>query len=122
MARVSGRFENPPRTADTFLDGSACTPPKAQVTREKEQHLKNFLWVSTVLSTAILAACGGGGSVRRTGCGPPARLRLATSRPPARRSPTKTVEAKCSSGTGTATSNANGSYRISVTGGLCPAS
>ena len=32
----------------------------------------------------------------------------------------QTVEAKCSSGTGTATSNADGSYTVSVTGGVLP--
>jgi len=81
--------------------------------------LKNFLWVSTVLSTAILAACGGGGSSDGPAAGPtPLALTgvAATGAPIAG----QLVEAKCSSGTGTATSNADGSYTISVTGGVLP--
>jgi hypothetical protein len=87
--------------------------------KKKEQLLKHFLWASTVLSTAILTACGGGGSSDEPAPGP-APLALtgvaATGAPISG----QTVEAKCSSGTGTATSNADGSYTISVTGGVLP--
>ena len=120
MARVSGRFENPPGTTDTsYRRVGVHAPEGTGHSKKKEQHLKNFLWVSTVLSTAILSACGGGGSSDGPAAGP---APLALTGVAATGAPIggQTVEAKCSSGTGTATSNADGSYTISVTGGVLP--
>src|SRR4029079_7476646 len=101
-----------PARQTPLFDGSACTPPEGAGRSKKEQHFKNFLWVSTVLSTAILAACGGGGSSDGPAAGP---TRLALTGVAATGAPIagQLVEAKCSSGTGTATSNADGSYTIS---------
>ena len=81
--------------------------------------MKHFLWVSTVLSTAILTACGGGGSSDEPAAGP-APLALTGVAATGAAISGQTVEAKCSSGTGTATSNADGSYTINVTGGVLP--
>jgi len=81
--------------------------------------LKHSLWVSTVLSTAILAACGGGGSSDEPAPGATPLALTGVAATGAAISG-QTVEAKCSSGTGTATSNADGSYTINVTGGVLP--
>jgi hypothetical protein len=83
--------------------------------------LKHSLWVSTVLSTALLAACGGGGSSDAPGTGPtPNSLSLTGVAATGAAIGGQSVEAKCSTGTGTATSNADGSYTISVTSGVLP--
>ena len=81
--------------------------------------MKHSLWVSTVLSTAILAACGGGGSSDEPAAGATPLALTGVAATGAAISG-QTVEAKCSSGTGTATSNADGSYAINVTGGVLP--
>ena len=80
--------------------------------------MKHSLWVSTVLSTAILAACGGGGSSDEPAAATPLALSGVAATGAAIAG--QTVEAKCSSGTGTATSNGDGSYTINVTGGVLP--
>ena len=81
--------------------------------------MKHFLWTSTVLGTALLAACGGGGSSDDPPTGP-ASLALSGVAATGAAIVGQTVEAKCSSGSGTATSNADGSYTITVTGGVLP--
>jgi len=88
--------------------------------------VKHSLWIPTVLSTAILAACGGGGddagSASSNGTGPttPAALSLTGVAATGAAIGGKTVEAKCSTGTGSAMSNPDGSYTISVTSGVLP--
>lgn len=89
--------------------------------------MKQSLWIPTVLSTAILAACGGGGDVASTpstatGTTPTTSAALTLSGVAATGAAIggKTVDAKCAAGTGSATSNADGSYTISVTSGSLP--
>ena len=88
--------------------------------------MKHSLWIPTVLGTAILAACGGGGDdatttpVTDTTPTTPAALALSGVAATGAAIGGKTVEAKCASGTGSATSNADGSYTISVTSGSLP--
>ena len=82
--------------------------------------MKHFLLVSTVLSTAILAACGGGGDSSEGPAPGPTPLALTGVAATGAAIGGQPVEAKCSTGTGTATSNADGSYAISVTGGVLP--
>lgn len=90
---------------------------------------KKTLWIPTVLSTAILAACGGGGSSDTAGTDggsvappvtTPASLTLSGVAATGAAIVGQTVEAKCAAGTGSATSNADGSYTISVTAGALP--
>jgi hypothetical protein len=92
--------------------------------------MKTTLLIPTVLSAALLAACGGGGdgasTTTGTGAGTgsgtttPAALTLSGVAATGAAIAGKTVDAKCASGTGTATSNADGSYTISVTSGSLP--
>jgi hypothetical protein len=109
MAGSRGRFENAPRHATPRLHD-----PKVPALH-KEQHLKTSLWVSTVLGTALLGACGGGSSDQPAAGPTPLALTGVAATGAAIAG--QTVEAKCSTGTGTATSNADGSYTISVDGG-----
>jgi len=83
--------------------------------------MKHSLWIPTVLSTALLAACGGGGD-DAAGTGPttPAALTLSGVAATGAAIGGKIVDAKCATGTGSATSNADGSYTISVTAGALP--
>jgi hypothetical protein len=87
-----------------------------------------FKYASLALA-AVLAACGGGGSDTPssdpgTGVTPPvvtpAALTLSGVAATGAAIGGKTVEAKCATGTGSATSNADGSYTISVTSGALP--
>lgn len=81
--------------------------------------MKHSLFVLTVLSTAILAACGGGGSSDEPAAGATPLVLSGVAATGAAISG-QTVEAKCASGTGSATSNGNGSYTISVSDGVLP--
>jgi hypothetical protein len=81
--------------------------------------LKHLLSVSTVLGTALLAACGGGGSSDAPSAGATALSLTGVAATGAAISG-QTVEAKCSTGTGSATSNTDGSYTISVNSGVLP--
>jgi hypothetical protein len=67
---------------------------------------------------ALLSACGGGSSDQPAAG--PTPLALSGVAATGAAIAGQTVEAKCSTGTGTATSNADGSYTISVTGGVLP--
>jgi hypothetical protein len=86
--------------------------------------MKHSLWIPTVLGTALLAACGGGSSdVPATGTGTtdtPAALSLKGVAATGAAIGGKSVEAKCATGTGSAMSNTDGSFTVSVSSGSLP--
>ncbi len=73
-----------------------------------------FRFWATVSSLAVLAACGGGGG------SPVSSLQLTGTAATGAAIVSGTVEAKCQSGTGTATTSASGAYAVSVTSGVQP--
>jgi hypothetical protein len=100
-------------------------PSFNQIVEQRNITMKHSLWIPTVLSTAILSACGGGGddsTSTDTGTTPvtPAALTLTGVAATGVAIAGKTVDAKCSAGTGSATSNPDGSYTISVVSGSLP--
>lgn len=72
--------------------------------------------ISLAMAALLLAACGGGGGGGDTSN----TLQLSGTAATGLAIAGKTVEAKCASGTGTATSGADGSYSVSVSGGTLP--
>ncbi|MEP6874807.1 MAG: hypothetical protein ABI887_10615 [Burkholderiales bacterium] len=91
--------------------------------------MKQSIWILAAVSAAALAACGGGGSSDPapvdTGTSPgtvvtPAALSLSGVAATGAAIASQPVSAKCATGTGTAPSNVDGSYTISVTGGALP--
>ena len=92
--------------------------------------MKHSIWIPSVLSAAILVACGGGstdtandgtaGPSAPTGPITPAALGLSGVAATGAAIAGGAVEAKCASGTGSATSNADGSYMVSVVSGSLP--
>ena len=87
--------------------------------------MKHSILIPTVLSAAILAACGGGGSsdTPTTGAGTPvtpAALTLTGVAATGAAIVGGKVDIKCAAGTGTATTIADGSYTVSITGGSLP--
>lgn len=83
--------------------------------------MKHSIWIPAALGAAILAACGGGGdSSDASAGGPAAALSISGVAATGAAIAGGAVEAKCSSGTGNATSNADGSYTLSVTSGNLP--
>ena len=75
-----------------------------------------------LLAAAALAGCGGGGTAATTPTPPvtPSALTLTGTAATGRAWGGATLTAKCASGTGTATTNADGSYTVSVSGGALP--
>lgn len=72
---------------------------------------------SALLMTAVLSACGGGSGSQAV---PATPLTVSGTAATAAAIAGKTVDVKCSSGTGSPTSNSNGGYSITVTGGSLP--
>ena len=75
-----------------------------------------------LLAAAALAGCGGGGTAATTPTPlvTPSALTLTGTAATGRAWGGATLTAKCASGTGTATTNADGSYTVSVSGGALP--
>ena len=84
--------------------------------------MKHSIWIPAALGAAILAACGGGGdsSSGASAGGPATSLSINGVAATGAAIVGGAVEAKCSSGSGNATSNADGSYTITVTSGSLP--
>ena len=89
--------------------------------------MKTSLWIMTALGAAVLTACGGGGDDSPSTTAPPVVvtpptpvLTLSGVAATGAAIGNKAVEARCATGTGTATSNADGSYTISITSGALP--
>jgi hypothetical protein len=74
---------------------------------------------SALLMTAVLSACGGGGGSGSQDV-PATPLTVSGTAATGAAIAGKTVDVKCSSGTGSPTSNSNGGYSITVTGGSLP--
>jgi hypothetical protein len=93
----------------------------------KEHHMKQSLWIPAVISAAILSACGGGSDAPSTGAdtaggvptGPTALTVTGTAATGAAIGG-KTVNVKCSTGTGSASSGTDGKFTVSVTSGALP--
>lgn len=84
-------------------------------------------FVASCIASAFVAACGGGGgadgSSNGSGAGggtQPAPLTLSGTAATGKAIAGKQVQAKCSTGSGSTTSNADGSYRIEIAGGSAP--
>ena len=81
--------------------------------------------ILALLAAAALAGCGGGGGGETAATTPtppvtPSALTLTGTAATGRAWGGATLSAKCASGTGSATTNADGSYTVSVSGGTLP--
>ncbi len=81
-------------------------------------------WNSThaclVLAAAVLTACGGGGGSSDNPPTPTASLTLSGTAATGAAIAGQPVEAKCAAGTGSATTKTDGTYTLSITGGVLP--
>ena len=73
-----------------------------------------FAWVLT--TSALLSACGGGGSEQQ----PAANLTLSGTAASGLAIPGAIISAKCQTGSGSASTHFDGSYQLSISGGVLP--
>lgn len=89
--------------------------------QKKDRSMTKTLTTMAAAAVLLLAGCGGGGSDSTAGgtttLGPLTLSGVVAARAVATG---KSVDVKCASGTGTATSNADGSYTVTVTDGQLP--
>lgn len=76
--------------------------------------------LAALASSILLAACGGGGGDNSSPAQPAASLKLTGVAATGRAIANAPVQVKCSSGSGTATTQANGAYAIEIAGGSLP--
>jgi len=83
--------------------------------------MKKLILATTAIQAALLTACGGGGSDSTAVTPPPpASLSISGTAATGAAIVGGTVDVKCAAGTGTATTIADGSYTITISGGTLP--